>query len=122
MHGPGGREFPVRRIGRCLDRKIVGVTFDANLSVHWFKNIRTCLQSMRSNRDKWANSAESDSTHDAALQLTAASGFHGLIGVNLQTRPSTGFLESTVNQVVSKRMVKKHQIPDPACRGVTPGI
>ena len=38
MHGPGGREFPVRRIGRCLDRKIVGVTFDANLSVHWFKN------------------------------------------------------------------------------------
>ncbi len=39
---------------------------------------RACLQSMRSNRDKRAKSAKSDSMHDTASQLIAASGFQGL--------------------------------------------
>src|SRR5215831_12772531 len=38
MRGPSGREFPVRRIGCGLDWNIIGVAFNANLSIHWFKN------------------------------------------------------------------------------------
>jgi hypothetical protein len=50
---------------------------------------RTCLQSMRSNRDKWANLVNSDSRPCTMSQLTAASGFHAPRGVGFQTRPST---------------------------------
>ena len=38
---------------------------------------------------------KSDSTQDTAPQLTAASGFHGLIGVGLQTRSNTGEGDTT---------------------------
>jgi hypothetical protein len=49
---------------------------------------KACLQSMRSNSDRWADAAEFGSTHATAPQLTALSGFYGLNGVGLQTRPS----------------------------------
>jgi class 3 adenylate cyclase/tetratricopeptide (TPR) repeat protein len=49
---------------------------------------RESLPSRLSNRDKWANEAKFDSTHETTPQLAARGALQGLIGESLQTRTS----------------------------------